>query len=108
MNSRMFKILGSFFKKTEEMIEQYGVEEKEKYPCKNCLVGTNCSKICGKIEMNEDVLLEHIQKEKCCPDCGSTSFYEGPSGGISTNVMCAGCKHRFNFSLPFSVERIGL
>lgn len=104
----LFKVFGKVLKKKEEIIEQYIVREKEKYPCKNCIVSTNCSKLCDKLEMDEDVLLEHITKEKCCPDCGSTSFYEGPSGGISTNVMCAGCKHRFNFSLPFSVERIGL
>ena len=37
-----------------------------------------------------------------CPDCGSTKFYEGPSGGSSTNWECAGengvfgCGHKFN------------
>lgn len=33
-----------------------------------------------------------------CTYCGSTKFYEGPSGGMSTNVLCANpeCRHWFN------------
>lgn len=42
---------------------------------------------------------------KACPDCGGTQLYEGPSGGISTNIKCASCGHWFNVS-PFTVERI--
>ena len=26
-----------------------------------------------------------------CPDCGSERWFEGPSGGMSTNIKCAGC-----------------
>lgn len=39
-----------------------------------------------------------------CPDCGSIEgFYEGPSGGMSTNVFCANraCRSGFNVT-PFS------
>ncbi len=43
---------------------------------------------------------------KACPDCGSTKFYEGPHGGMSVNIKCAGCGHRFNVMGPFGVERI--
>ena len=31
-----------------------------------------------------------------CTYCGGTDFFEGPSGGMSTNVMCAKCRHWFN------------
>jgi hypothetical protein len=33
-----------------------------------------------------------------CKYCGGTDFYEGPSGGMSTNVLCANakCRHWFN------------
>ena len=33
-----------------------------------------------------------------CTYCGGTDFYEGPSGGMSTNVLCANkeCRHWFN------------
>lgn len=33
-----------------------------------------------------------------CTYCGSERFYEGPSGGASTNVLCANddCRHWFN------------
>jgi hypothetical protein len=26
-----------------------------------------------------------------CPDCGHDQFFEGPHGGMSVNVQCAGC-----------------
>jgi hypothetical protein len=32
-----------------------------------------------------------------CPHCGGTEWYEGPRGGMSTNIMCAQCEHWFNF-----------
>lgn len=44
---------------------------------------------------------------KCiCPDCGSEKFYEGPSGGMSINIKCAGCGSWFNDMGPFGIERI--
>ena len=79
-----------------------------KFPCINCIVRPICnlSKPCSEIEMNENKLLKFFLKYKCCPDCGSKTFYEGPSGGMSTNVRCRGCKHWYNMSLPVCVERI--
>jgi hypothetical protein len=47
-----------------------------------------------------------------CPDCGSKAgFYEGPSGGMSTNIFCANpkCRQGFNFTNMFGTghaERI--
>lgn len=45
-----------------------------------------------------------------CPDCKSEHFLEGPSGGISTNIQCAGCGNEFNVAIAMgqiiSVERI--
>jgi len=34
-----------------------------------------------------------------CTYCGGTEFYEGPSGGLSTNILCANekCRHWFNY-----------
>jgi hypothetical protein len=81
---------------------------KEKYPCKNCIVGMNCTKICDKVEKNEEILLKRVMKEKCCPDCGSKKFYEGSHGGLACNMKCSGCGHEFNFGLPLFVQRIGL
>lgn len=35
--------------------------------------------------------------ENVCPKCGSAGgFYEGPSGGMSTNIECADCGQRYN------------
>lgn len=31
-----------------------------------------------------------------CPNCGNDQFYEGPSGGLATNVECAQCHLRWN------------
>ena len=39
-----------------------------------------------------------------CPDCSSQEgFYEGPSGGMSTNIFCKnpGCRQGFNFTNMF-------
>lgn len=37
-----------------------------------------------------------------CSYCGGTEFYEGPSGGMSVNVLCANdnCRHWFNYQQP--------
>jgi len=81
-------------------------KDEFKYPCKECLVLVTCSKLCDKIEMNDDVIFERIKKEECCPDCGGNKFSEGPCGGISQHMRCATCRHKFNFSLPVAIERI--
>lgn len=38
-----------------------------------------------------------------CPYCKETKFFEGPSGGVSTNVLCANpeCRHWFNYQSIF-------
>lgn len=44
-----------------------------------------------------------------CPNCGSNQWYEGPSGGMSTNIKCANpdCGLWFN-STPFGLDFIGI
>ena len=43
---------------------------------------------------------EVVQNSKApkCTYCGGTEFFEGPSGGMSTNILCANknCRHWFN------------
>lgn len=85
------------------------VEKKKKkiFPCKSCLLFPNCSKICDKIEMDNDKIRAFLRQHKCCPDCGTSEFYEGPSGGLCTNFQCAGCGHWFNIGAGGMVaERI--
>jgi len=38
-------------------------------------------------------------EEPICTYCGGTKWYEGPSGGMSTNILCANpeCRHWFNY-----------
>lgn len=40
-----------------------------------------------------------------CSYCGGEKFYTGPSGGLSTNILCANkdCRHWFN-STPIGLE----
>lgn len=33
-----------------------------------------------------------------CPGCAGDRFYQGPRGGMSINVKCAGCGAAFNYS----------
>lgn len=45
-----------------------------------------------------------------CPDCGGDGFYEGPSGGLSTNIKCANpeCGSEFNVTPMIGIaDRIG-
>lgn len=46
-----------------------------------------------------------FQRSVTCSYCGGEKFYEGPSGGMSTNILCANkdCRHWFNYS-PVGVE----
>ncbi|RNJ49398.1 hypothetical protein [Methylocystis hirsuta] len=32
-----------------------------------------------------------------CPNCGHDHFFEGPSGGVAMNIMCANCEQWFNY-----------
>lgn len=82
--------------------------KRELSPClsDNCLVRMACTQACEKLIMDEDELRDFFQDYRCCPDCGSKKFFEGPSGGAATNIKCAGCNHGFNNGLPLFVQRI--
>lgn len=102
MNWKFWKIL-----KSEKSVIIGEVKESY-FPCSsdNCLVRAACTKPCEKIEMNDDKLKDLFLEHDACPDCGSSKFMEGPSGGMSTNVKCRGCGHWFNLALPMFIERI--
>ena len=44
--------------------------------------------------------------EGYCPDCGNTTFLEGPHGGEAVNIRCKFCGSEFNFVYPFEAQRI--
>jgi hypothetical protein len=71
-------------------------KDKNLFPCKECIVRPACKQACEKIEMDDEKLSEMVYKNKCCPDCGSDDFQEGPSGGMSINMRCDSCHHWFN------------
>lgn len=85
------------------------INEKDRFPCSsdNCLVRMSCTKLCEKIEMDNDKLKKlFIKYYKVCPDCGCTKFIESPSGGMTANVKCSGCGHWFHMGLPLFIQRI--
>ena len=92
----------------KKLVKETETEEIVEFPCSsdNCLVRMMCKKPCEKIEMDDNKLMDLFMKYNACPDCGSESFMEGPSGGAATNVKCNGCGHWFNFGLPLFIQRI--
>ena len=70
------------------------------------LLQQGCTQLCDQMEMDDDKLRKHIEDHGTCPDCGSGQFWEGPSGGLSVNITCCGCGHKFNNSMPLAFERI--
>ena len=56
--------------------------------------------------MDNKKVMDLFLKYECCIDCGSVQLLEGPSGGMSQNVECAKCHHKFNLALPVFIERI--
>jgi len=102
----------SWFKKNKKSnVEEIEIKPKRNYgpfPCSsdNCLVRAACTKPCDKLEMDDKKLKELFEKYMACPDCGSTEYQEGPSGGGAQNVKCAGCGHYFNLAFPLFVHRI--
>ena len=87
------------------------VRKPPAYPCKECflvLSGAGCIEVCDKIELDKEKLRNHAMLYKNCPDCGHDKYYRGPSGGLSVNIQCGLCKHKFNNTLPMQFERIGI
>jgi uncharacterized protein (DUF983 family) len=59
--------------------------------------------------MNNTELTEEERnyiRQALCPDCKTGKLLCGPRGGLSINVECDSCKHRFNVCEPIMSERI--
>jgi hypothetical protein len=100
--SKMFK----YFKKLKRKLFP---PKPPKYPCQECIMtimNQGCTQLCDKMEMDDNKLRKHMEIHRKCPDCGSSQFFEGPSGGMSMNISCCGCGHKFNNSMPLAFERI--
>jgi len=106
MNWRFWK---NYKKVIKETTVKMGIGKKYIFPCSEeakCLVRLTCNKACDKIEMDDEKVMELFLEHNGCPDCGSEKFMEGPAGGMSQNVKCAGCGHWFNMALPVFIQRI--
>ena len=109
MNWKFWKrFLSKPIEEAKQIVEKVSPPEEYVFPCSSdhCLVRMACTKPCEKIEMDDDKVKELFLKYNACPDCGSESFMEGPSGGMATNVKCNGCGHWFNLGLPLFIQRI--
>lgn len=95
-------------KTSNEMTKIKNIVTDIVFPCSSdeCLVRVSCRQLCSNVIMDRTLLKDAFIKNNCCPDCGSTKFMEGPTGGMCTNVKCTGCGHWFNFALPVMIERI--
>jgi hypothetical protein len=95
-----------YFKQPTKPIKP--IKKEYVFPCKSdqCLVRSACTKLCDKVEMDEQKLTKIFIDEGACPDCGSERFYKGPCGGLAQNVECSGCGHWFNLGLPLFAQRI--
>jgi uncharacterized protein (DUF983 family) len=60
------------------------------------------------MEMDDNKIFKHLMEFKTCPDCGSGQFFNGPRGGMSVNLKCAGCGHKFNNTPGMAFERISV
>ena len=88
-------------------ISKLTIKKEIIFPCKDCVVlPSGCRALCDKVEMDNIKVKELFLKHKCCIDCGSTHLLEGPSGGMSQNIKCGNCGHKFNLGLPLFIERI--
>jgi transcription elongation factor Elf1 len=43
-----------------------------------------------------------------CPNCESGPLYEGPSGGMSTNIRCRICGQGYNVTPGMGIDNIGI
>lgn len=63
------------------------------------------------VHETEEGRLYRAISRSVCPDCGDTrGFYQGPSGGLSTNIFCMNreCRSGFNVTPVIgTAERIG-
>ena len=42
------------------------------------------------------------RNELKCFECGSTDFFEGPSGGAGVMIACVKCDHRYIYLGPYA------
>lgn len=100
----MFGFLKRLFSKTPEQIA-----ENHKTKLKNWI--DSMDEFCSLDEPGDNGFVVTIGDENnlaikmancihygMCPDCGKEELYNGPSGGMSTNVICGKCGSEFCFS----------
>ena len=88
-------------------------KKKSEYPDPKKIQENWCSHL-EKLEKRRTCKDEHqlfewsVENGKyyLCPDCEG-KLLEGPSGGLSTNMICESCGHKFNLTPPmYSLARI--
>ncbi|MCK5607756.1 hypothetical protein KAR91_38090 [Candidatus Pacearchaeota archaeon] len=90
------------------LISKLAKTPSELFPCASCIITYNvCKKPCDELTYSRKELTELFIKYEKCPDCGYDKLAEDPYGGMSQNISCRQCGHKFNVLYPMGFERIG-
>jgi hypothetical protein len=65
------------------------------YPCIECIVKGNCSKMCPEVWKHK--IYNSILKTGNCPDCGGKDIYVHNITEVFWVVSCCICRSRFTF-----------
>ena len=111
----------TLLQKLKERIQ--GKKKTSDHPCENCEIRVECLSIpsgnktgCVDLIKSFDVDSKTIPPTReqrlfyglhVMPCCYSTSFLEGPTGGLSINIYCAECNSAYNICPPMQfIEKI--
>lgn len=112
----------TFFQKLMNRLQRKK-SSKEDSPCEYCDIRIECLTIpnvkktgCTDLIKSFDVDNKTIPPSReqklfyglhVMPCCHSTSFIEGPTGGLSVNIYCADCHAAYNICVPMQyIEKI--
>lgn len=74
------------------------------FPCKDCILRTNCSEICEEVEKRNRMACADLVNSNKCPDCGSKLNERDYATHVSSRgqmpitsylVDCPFCEHQF-------------
>jgi hypothetical protein len=74
------------------------------YPCKECILFTNCSELCGKVVLERDEIISFMFEHKRCIDCGGTKCIEYNSIQKDRRYILCLCGSLYTISLEGKYE----
>jgi hypothetical protein len=67
------------------------------YPCKDCIIKGNCSKLCPKAHLSDK--FNSLILNKCCPDCGGREVDSHKIVITFIVISCRSCRSRFTLEI---------